>query len=119
MCAISVATEPLATVATDCHRDEFLFSSLPPSVTSEYCTKQASSITEAVLNRRDEEVAEQEELDEISENEAEEEEEFCAGKLLWETEESLNSHPHVEMAVKVKFELNFLLFNAVFQAAPI
>lgn len=55
---------------------------------------------------RDEEVAEQEELDEISENEAEEEEEFCAGKLLWETEESLNSHPHVEMAVKVDKETN-------------
>ncbi|OXB61265.1 hypothetical protein ASZ78_004750 [Callipepla squamata] len=55
---------------------------------------------------QDEEVAEQEELDEISENEAEEEEEFCAGKLLWETEESLNSHPHGEMAVKVDKETN-------------
>ena len=56
----------------------------------------------AVLNRQDEEVPDQEEQDEISENEAEEEEEFCAGKSLWETEESLNSQLHVEIAVKVK-----------------
>lgn len=56
----------------------------------------------AVLNRQDEEVPDQEEQDEISENEAEEEEEFCAGKSLWETEESLNSQLHMEIAVKVK-----------------
>uniref|UniRef100_A0A8C3KWP8 WW and C2 domain containing 1 n=1 Tax=Chrysolophus pictus TaxID=9089 RepID=A0A8C3KWP8_CHRPC len=55
---------------------------------------------------QDEEAAEQEELDEISENEAEEEEEFCAEKLLWEAEESLDSHPRVEMAVKVDKETN-------------
>ena len=55
----------------------------------------------AVLNRQDEEVPDQEEQDEISENEAEEEEEFCAGKSLWETEESLNSQLHMEIAVKV------------------
>lgn len=56
----------------------------------------------AVLNRQDEEVPDQEEQDEISENEAEEEEEFCAGKSLWETEESPNSQLHVEIAAKVK-----------------
>ncbi|KFP65758.1 Protein KIBRA, partial [Cariama cristata] len=52
---------------------------------------------------QDEEVPDQEEQDEISENEAEEEEEFCAGKSLWETEESLNSQLHMEIAVKVKW----------------
>ncbi|XP_074958237.1 protein KIBRA isoform X3 [Phalacrocorax aristotelis] len=55
---------------------------------------------------QDEEVPDQEEQDEISENEAEEEEEFCAGKLLWETEESLNSQLHMEIAVKVDKETN-------------
>lgn len=56
----------------------------------------------AVLNRQDEEVPDQEEQDEVSETEAEEEEEFCAGKSLWEAEESLNSQLHMEIAVKVK-----------------
>ncbi|XP_010137508.1 PREDICTED: protein KIBRA [Buceros rhinoceros silvestris] len=46
-----------------------------------------------------------EEQDEISENEAEEEEEFCAGKSLWETEESLNSQLHMEIE-KVDKETN-------------
>ncbi|KAM9265820.1 protein KIBRA isoform 3-T3 [Cariama cristata] len=55
---------------------------------------------------QDEEVPDQEEQDEISENEAEEEEEFCAGKSLWETEESLNSQLHMEIAVKVDKETN-------------
>lgn len=55
----------------------------------------------AVLNRQDEDVPDQEEQDEVSENEAEEEEEFCAGKSLWETEESLNFQLHMEIAVKV------------------
>lgn len=55
----------------------------------------------AVLNRQDEDIPDQEEQDEVSENEAEEEEEFCAGKSLWETEESLNSQLHMEIAVKV------------------
>uniref|UniRef100_A0A8C4U3H7 WW and C2 domain containing 1 n=1 Tax=Falco tinnunculus TaxID=100819 RepID=A0A8C4U3H7_FALTI len=50
---------------------------------------------------QDEEVPDQEEQDEISENEAEEEVEFCAGKSLWETEESLNSQLHMEIAVKL------------------
>ncbi|XP_067160985.1 protein KIBRA isoform X3 [Apteryx mantelli] len=52
---------------------------------------------------QDEEVPEQ---DETSENEAEEEEEFCAGKSLWETEESLNSQLHMEISVKVDKETN-------------
>ncbi|KFV53380.1 Protein KIBRA, partial [Gavia stellata] len=52
---------------------------------------------------QDEEVPDQEEQDEISENEAEEEEEFCAGKSLWETEGSLNSQLHMEIAMKVKW----------------
>lgn len=56
----------------------------------------------AVPFRQDEEVPDLEEQDEISENEAEEEEEFCAGKSLWETEESLNSQLHTEIAVKVQ-----------------
>ncbi|KFP91555.1 Protein KIBRA, partial [Apaloderma vittatum] len=61
----------------------------------------------AVLNRQDEEIPDQEEHDEISDNEAEEEEEeFCAGKSLWETEESLNSQLHMEIAVKVDKETN-------------
>ncbi|XP_014732834.1 PREDICTED: protein KIBRA isoform X2 [Sturnus vulgaris] len=55
---------------------------------------------------QDEEVPDLEEQDEISENEAEEEEEFCAGKSLWETEESLNSQLHTEIAVKVDKETN-------------
>uniref|UniRef100_A0A8C3UQI5 WW and C2 domain containing 1 n=1 Tax=Catharus ustulatus TaxID=91951 RepID=A0A8C3UQI5_CATUS len=55
---------------------------------------------------QDEEVPDLEEQDEISENEAEEEEEFCAGKTLWETEESLNSQLHTEIAVKVDKETN-------------
>ncbi|KFO91650.1 Protein KIBRA, partial [Buceros rhinoceros silvestris] len=46
-----------------------------------------------------------EEQDEISENEAEEEEEFCAGKSLWETEESLNSQLHMEIE-KVKGDVS-------------
>lgn len=71
-----------------------------------WCSTRALSTVgqfnnKAVLNRQDEEVPDQEELDEISENEAEEEEEFCAGKSLWETEESLNSQLHVEIE-KVK-----------------
>ncbi|XP_010224349.1 PREDICTED: protein KIBRA [Tinamus guttatus] len=52
---------------------------------------------------QDEDVPEQ---DETSENEAEEEEEFCAEKSLWETEESLNSQLHVEISVKVDKETN-------------
>uniref|UniRef100_A0A8C4KCE2 WW and C2 domain containing 1 n=1 Tax=Dromaius novaehollandiae TaxID=8790 RepID=A0A8C4KCE2_DRONO len=52
---------------------------------------------------QDEEVPEQ---DETSENEAEEEEEFCAGKSLWETEESLDSQLHMEISVKVDKETN-------------
>ncbi|XP_025891482.1 protein KIBRA isoform X2 [Nothoprocta perdicaria] len=52
---------------------------------------------------QDEEVPEQ---DETSENEAEEEEEFCAEKSLWETEESLDSQPDPEMSVKVDKETN-------------
>ncbi|NXE48355.1 KIBRA protein, partial [Casuarius casuarius] len=52
---------------------------------------------------QDEEVPEQ---DETSENEAEEEEEFCAGKPLWETEESLDSQLHMEISVKVDKETN-------------
>ncbi|KAM6357148.1 protein KIBRA isoform 1-T1 [Alca torda] len=55
---------------------------------------------------QDEDVPDQEEQDEISETEAEEEEEFCAGKSLWETEESLNSQLHMEIAVKVDKETN-------------
>ncbi|KAJ7409799.1 WW and C2 domain containing 1 [Willisornis vidua] len=55
---------------------------------------------------QDEEVPDPEEQDEISENEAEEEEEFCAGKSLWETEESLNSQLHMEIAEKVDKETN-------------
>ncbi|NWX08679.1 KIBRA protein, partial [Caloenas nicobarica] len=55
---------------------------------------------------QDEEVPDQEEQDEISENEAEEEEEFCAGKSLWETEESMDSQLHMEIAVKVDKETN-------------
>ncbi|NXA46322.1 KIBRA protein, partial [Nothocercus julius] len=51
---------------------------------------------------QDEEVPEQ---DETSENEAEEEE-FCAEKSLWETEDSLNSQLHVEISVKVDKETN-------------
>uniref|UniRef100_A0A8C0F094 WW and C2 domain containing 1 n=1 Tax=Bubo bubo TaxID=30461 RepID=A0A8C0F094_BUBBB len=71
------------------------------NIHSEISSKQVLSTigqcnNKAVLNRQDEEVPDQEEQDEISENEAEEEEEFCAGKSLWETEESLNSQLHVD-----------------------
>ncbi|NXD08102.1 KIBRA protein, partial [Nothocercus nigrocapillus] len=53
---------------------------------------------------QNEEVPEQ---DETSENEAEEEEEeFCAEKSPWETEDSLNSQLHVEISVKVDKETN-------------
>ncbi|NXA32274.1 KIBRA protein, partial [Eudromia elegans] len=52
---------------------------------------------------QDEEVPE---LDETSENEAEEAEEFCAEKSLWEMEESLSSQLPMEMSVKVDKETN-------------
>uniref|UniRef100_A0A8C5UI09 WW and C2 domain containing 1 n=1 Tax=Malurus cyaneus samueli TaxID=2593467 RepID=A0A8C5UI09_9PASS len=55
---------------------------------------------------QDEEVPDLEEQDEISENEAEEEEEYCPRKSLWETEEGLNSQLHTETAVKVDKETN-------------
>ncbi|XP_065546332.1 protein KIBRA [Lathamus discolor] len=54
---------------------------------------------------QDEEVPDQEEQDVSSEDEAEEEE-FCAGKSLWETEEGLNSQLHMEIAEKVDKETN-------------
>ncbi|NWV00277.1 KIBRA protein, partial [Upupa epops] len=54
---------------------------------------------------QDEEGPDQEEQDEICENEAEEEE-FCAGKSLWETDESQNSQLCMEIAVKVDKETN-------------
>ncbi|EOA98409.1 Protein WWC1, partial [Anas platyrhynchos] len=79
-----------------------LFPSKPVCVQSQWL----QDLLEAVLNRQDEEVPEQEEQDEISDNEAEEEEEFSAGKLQWETEESLNSQLHMEIAVKVDKETN-------------
>lgn len=76
---------------------------------SSCCSTRVLSTTgqfnnKAVLNRQDEDVPDQEEQDEISENEAEEEEEFCAGKSLWETEESLDSQLHMEIAVKVTLQ---------------
>ncbi|XP_053935640.1 protein KIBRA [Cuculus canorus] len=55
---------------------------------------------------QEEELPDQEDQDDISENEAEEEEEFCAGKSLWEAEESLNSQLPMEIAMKVDKETN-------------
>ncbi|XP_071615419.1 protein KIBRA isoform X5 [Heliangelus exortis] len=68
--------------------------------------KETLSLKYPTLRKQpDEEVPDQEEQDEISENEAEEEE-LCAGKLPWETEESLNSQLHVDIALKVDKETN-------------
>lgn len=88
-----------------CLGDVFLSCSLqevPPAPAPGYCPQTGQFNNRAVLFRQDEEVPDLEEQDEISENEAEEEEEFCAGKSLWDTEESLNSQLHTEIAVKVQ-----------------
>ncbi|XP_067422721.1 protein KIBRA [Emydura macquarii macquarii] len=58
-------------------------------------------------NWQDEEVAEQEEQDGNSDNEAKEEEKFCDGKTVWEAEENPESQVHAESAtVKVDKETN-------------
>lgn len=73
-----------------------------------YCPRWVQpSNRSSLYDRQDEEVAEQEEQDGNSDNEAEEEEEFYDGKTLWEAEENPESQVHAEsVAVKVKPRVN-------------